>query len=456
MTVPSVGERMSNHETLSTDRASASPYRNLYHEWIRNHDKHSDRHDDHKSSSEEGSSVISEILFIVRWRLRAYSSMRRYDELKAEVLRFKLLSSNWNTSILPQWVPFSLLLEGMVSRMHAVVGSDLLQEGGEQDAEGGQSRSQIQQYREWDKALDEFYQLRMTIVEKDDLFKLDACLSNVLMQREEWRLALKTLDDMLEYVEEAVRLRLAKLNGGEDHWSEKILVKAIKIELYSRQGKIMLQAGCLPAAATVFERAYDVHLTMNPEELDVDVEGVEMRGFGGGKKDFEVVRNVPVRVIVNEGLLHFAHADYDLAEQKFAKAIEMQRLQHRRLGQQPAHATNSTSTSNITTTSLCMCMEEDGLIDTEDDLLMSCTNNLALCALYTCRMRQAVNIMESLIRENPTKYLTGCLAFNLCTLYELGYDNATSEKMKRVLKAVAIRFTLHDIDHENFRLADGR
>ena len=85
-------------------------------------------------------------------------------------------------------------------------------------------------------------------------------------------------------------------------------------------------------------------------------------------------------------------------------------------------------------------------------MLIPCLNNLALCALYTCRMRDAVNMMEALVREDPTKYLTEVMVFNLCTLYELGSDNATSERKKRVLQSIAKRFTLHDIGPENFRL----
>ena len=34
-------------------------------------------------------------------------------------------------------------------------------------------------------------------------------------------------------------------------------------------------------------------------------------------------------------------------------------------------------------------------------------NNLALCSLYAGRMRTAVHLMEELIREDPTAYLTG-------------------------------------------------
>lgn len=67
-------------------------------------------------------------------------------------------------------------------------------------------------------------------------------------------------------------------------------------------------------------------------------------------------------------------------------------------------------------------------------------------------MRDAVNMMEGLVRENPSRYLTQSMAYNLCTLHELGTDNATSEKKKRVLQLIAKRFSLHDIGNESFHL----
>lgn len=128
--------------------------------------------------------------------------------------------------------------------------------------------------------------------------------------------------------------------------------------------------------------------------------------------------------------------DYDLAEVKFNKAIKLQRVLK---GQETPSDPEITSIS-------------DTIIETEGDLLVPCINNFALCALYTCRMREAVVLMEMLIREDPTRYLTHCIVFNLCTLYELGWDSTMSERKKRVLQMVAKRFSLHDVGAESFRL----
>ena len=62
------------------------------------------------------------------------------------------------------------------------------------------------------------------------------------------------------------------------------MTKAVKIELYSRQGKILLQAGALPAAATVFERAHDLYQTMT-----MNLDTVNDLGIHGN--DLLLIRN---------------------------------------------------------------------------------------------------------------------------------------------------------------------
>lgn len=233
-----------------------------------------------------------------------------------------------------------------------------------------------------------------------------------------------------------------------------VLVKAVKVEIYSRQGKILLQAGALPAAATVFEWAHDEYQAML-EMRDVHVGSVVVVGGGDDVDDTDfsqlsfgkesIVRNVPTQILLNEGLLHFAHLDYDLAMGKFQMAIELQR-------KEIAKSIASTSTTTTSKSSRPL-YDFDNLLDTEGELLVPCLNNLALSTLYSCRMREAVNLMEGLVREDPGRYLMPSMAFNLCTLYELGSDDATSDKKKRVLQLIAKRLTLHEVGSESFRLS---
>ena len=60
--------------------------------------------------------------------------------------------------------------------------------------------------------------------------------------------------------------------------------------------------------------------------------------------------------------------------------------------------------------------------------------------------------MEELIREDPMSDLTEGMAFNVCTLYELGSDGDECTRRKKVLQRVAKRFFLHHVGVESFRL----
>ncbi|GFH59696.1 hypothetical protein CTEN210_16172 [Chaetoceros tenuissimus] len=364
-----------------------------------------------ESSTTQDPHIIQDVIQIISWRLRAMTYLRRFTDLKMEVIRTRLVPSHKDT--LPTWIPTSLILEGCESSIYIDSDDDV---------------------QDLDEILDSLYELRNYLGKHHDKFQLDVVLSNILVKRQEWRLALGTLDTLLEYTAVAVQDWFAFKNCPEHDLAQEELVKAIQIELYSRQGKILLQAGCLPAAATVFERAHDVFQLLNPE-----LELTQMLECFSGS-DFILVRNAPTQILLNEGLLHFAHLDYDLAEHKFQAAVEQQR----NFGKQMQ--------GKIQTGDANECLLNDGLITIEGNLLVPSLNNLALCALYTCRMCEAVDLIESLIREDPTKYLTSSLAFNLCTLYELGSENSISDKKKRILQSIAKRFTLHDVGKENFRL----
>ncbi|OEU20345.1 hypothetical protein FRACYDRAFT_236419 [Fragilariopsis cylindrus CCMP1102] len=67
-------------------------------------------------------------------------------------------------------------------------------------------------------------------------------------------------------------------------------------------------------------------------------------------------------------------------------------------------------------------------------------------------LKDAVVSLEGLVRDDPAAFLTERVAFNLCTLYELGADSTVATRNKRVLQLIAKRFFLHDIGPESFRV----
>jgi tetratricopeptide (TPR) repeat protein len=236
---------------------------------------------------------------------------------------------------------------------------------------------------------------------------VDNALANAFVRRKEWRLALHALDTILEFLPDATRAFYPEENTDT-------LSGAFKCEVLSRQGRIMLQIGALLEASTLFEevkKEWNTKCTLNSSHT--------------------MFQNVPTQIRINDGLACFAHGQYDQAMTHYRKAIDLER--------------SKTTCGEYRNESL--------LLRQDAHQLSHCWNNMALCALYTCRMQDAVRMMESVIREDPTLFLTERLAFNLCTLYELGSDAAAGTRKKRVLQVISKRFYLHDIGPESFRVS---
>jgi hypothetical protein len=226
----------------------------------------------------------------------------------------------------------------------------------------------------------------------------------------------------------------------DDTISQLILVAA-RIEVLSRQGRILVQAGAMSEAEVLFQRIeeedYASFCTIQQQMLLLHGNNDLFQRI---VKTQWMIQKVSTNVMINKGLTLFAHGKYDEAMNQYTLCIEAERnyysndvddyfnrMHHPGIGLDPPEEHSS--------------------------YLPHCLNNMALCALYSCRMNEAVVMLESLVRESPTQYLTETLTFNLCTLYELGSDNTTSGKKKRILQLLAKRFSLHDIGIESFRIS---
>lgn len=231
------------------------------------------------------------------------------------------------------------------------------------------------------------------------------------------------------------------------------MTSSSRIEILSRQGRILLQVGAISEAEYLFQSIEKDELHKLNSSLEHASKILEI----GSHQDFLIklkktvfIQQAPIQIMLNKGLLLFAKEDYFLAMDIFRQAIE----KHRHANMLNADHNSESSSKTMTCNNF---IQEDfispGLgFEVEETLITSCLNNMALCALYTCQMNKAVEYMEHLICENPTLYLTEGLAFNLCTLYELGSENAVSMRKKNVLQHIAKRFFLHDITSEYFRI----
>jgi len=288
---------------------------------------------------------------------------------------------------------------------------------------------------------------------------IDNALVNAFVRKREWRLALTSLEDLMGGLEEGVDREVEQwCDGGsegsvsnaasevERTQAKEVIAAAAHVELLSRQLLILLQTGAIRAAEMVQD---DVRLHAARVQSRVNSPPSDMRMLIRVSKEMALVRQAPRRLLVNEGLLLFARCKYTDASQYFRDALNQQRLDP--VAPSLSHSSPSNPTPQRCPTWKDLTSPTLGF-DVEPSLIVECLNNMSLCLLYSGHMRSAVQELEGLIREDPCRYLTEGVAFNLCTLYELGSDGEECTKKKKLLQRVAKRFYLHDVGMESFRL----
>ena len=350
------------------------------------------------------------------------------------------LHSLLNSDTLPKWVPFGL-------RIIAAI--------------------QLQYNDGSSKAIDVLYDLRDRATRTDywntqgmEIWRsvIDNALVNTFVRKREWRMALKSLDNLLDGLDHGADREVewwssdsAERSDGAVSAEERIQMKelitsAAHVELLSRQLLILLQSGAIAAGETI-QNDVRLHAT-KVESLMSDAmrSNENMTTLSRMTREMVMVRQVPIRAQLNEGLLQFARCNYTDAASCFRHALAQQRQ------------LDETSSASTEVVKSLECQTDKDLssptlgFDTLPSLTVEALNNLSLCLLYLGNMRNAVQELEGLIREDPSVYLTEGIAFNLCTLYELGLDGEECTRKKRLLQRVAKRFHLHDIGVESFRL----
>ena len=181
-----------------------------------------------------------------------------------------------------------------------------------------------------------------------------------------------------------------------------------RVAVLSRVGRIRLQMGDLTAAEKLFEAArYHTNQVKT--------------GIGnGGEVPADGVEELEARLLLNDGLLFFAQNKLQEALGAFNSILYLQ------------HTQVSTSTNS------------DAELFLDEDIVCSAVNNYAICALYCCDVKAAIAALERMIRANPQRFLNGVVAFNLSSLYDLQFDNATSKSRKEMMKKIA---HLYDLEH---------
>jgi len=298
------------------------------------------------------------------------------------------------------------------------------------DILAGQSKDYAAGEQKQNQATDILCHLREDILEGSWIASLDGALANCYIRAEEWRLALGAIDRMMDSLPTVAKAQVQNLLGVDNPELSKLWTKAYRAELLSREGRIFLQIGGLDEAKQLFAAAKTCWTSMKSLTIPLP--------------EALAKRNTTLQVVtesmleINDGLVHFSESNYEQALEAFGGATEILKL----------HAggfTSSYQKDEWLGPSIAGCQ-------TTSMLYHEAVNNSSLCHLYACRMDEAVDTLEQLVREEPAQFLTERVAFNLCTLYELGSDAAIATRKKRVLQLLAKRFFLHDIGPESFRV----
>ena len=276
------------------------------------------------------------------------------------------------------------------------------------------------------------------------LASLDNALANIYIRSGEWRLALGCFDSILGLIPEVARAEVRSIlgsnvdvtyvNGEIEELMRSLLTKSYSCEILSRQGRIFLQIGALPAAEEVFYSARTLWAKL--ESLTSSSKPFPEE-FSNREKTLRVA--IQSLMEINDGLLQFSQSNYDQALQSFSNAIDI-------LCKGGASLQSQYRTQDWLGPTFAGC-------EAPSVLYNEAVNNASLCNQYMCKMNDAVASLESLVKEDPAAFLTERVAFNLCTLYELGSDSSAATRKKQVLQLIAKRFFLHDIGPESFRVA---
>jgi len=77
------------------------------------------------------------------------------------------------------------------------------------------------------------------------------------------------------------------------------------------------------------------------------------------------------------------------------------------------------------------------VFDTEEPIVATLTNNIALCHLNTCNLQGAISALEDCIHQNPHRNMHPSIVFNLCTLYDLAKAKPDAKAAKSDLRLLA-------------------
>lgn len=234
-------------------------------------------------------------------------------------------------------------------------------------------------------------------------------LVNAFLRLRQWRRALLEL--------RKIQRGLAD-EGSAQHEEEKTDFCYARVALSIRLVRLLLQMGDKKAANAEYESA--VNAVAKYPALTADP-------------------FLQQSLLLVQGLLQFAEELYETAAETFSHLLDAERVREAHFSRGfllfPKEGTDFTRG----------CASKLALAESRDDSLLSAgVNNLCLCLLHLKQNHAAIARLEALIGENPPRFMSDAVVFNLCTLYDLSYSPEASQQKKKVLQKVATRFGLVD------------
>jgi tetratricopeptide (TPR) repeat protein len=406
-----------SYTKLFIEKDSKSHYSHLFHAILAANDS--------ESSTSSNSAIDlaldthkQDLVYIMTVHVTAMLQLSLYSELAGEVERWTFCYHHSKPLRVFPWVPWTF----------HILAASTLQYGrfGTGTAEAVVAASQ-------QRCMDALWAIRDAIsdgTEIDARIQVENGLHNVFIAIKDWRMALDCQQRIMELAPgiakvEITKLRLKPSQLQDASFSEQKLTTAYRLESLARQGRIFLQIGAVDQANVLFHQSLaEWNAITMTDTISVSQDGLLRNSLS---------MLVAAQLSSNEGLLHFSLGKYEEALESFRSAIE---------GLKSALSTPSSARGDQCSPLESRCHA----------LYAESINNMALCALYTCRLAEALQLMETLVRDNVTDHLTERVALNLCTLYELSMDSNAALRKKKVLQHIASRFLLQDIPIECFRV----
>jgi tetratricopeptide (TPR) repeat protein len=331
--------------------------------------------------------------------------LRRYPELKQLLDQWGFLFHNVvkrQTSLSktvepsPSWIPWKLHVLAATALLDVPTVTPQASSGSASAPSSLTASSPID-------AVDVLWMIRDAIPSTDlrSTMFVEQALSNVLIRTKRWRMAIACLQRVMDLLPAAIQenendrlqQRYSSSSPSSSDEAIQILESSYRVELLSCQGRIMLQLGALPEADQIFQEA-------RSSWDEVSAMAAQLHSSAS----LEVVRRAPIQLAANQALLCFASNQYAQALELFQHVVTL----IRRAKSQPTTLTPGSSRGSSLETS-------DALVGVPSmsGLYSQTCNNMALCAIYTCRLHEAIHLMESVVRQDPTRYLTDRVALNL-------------------------------------------